>query len=120
LSGWVEPTGFIFQGVQERGVHVLSLPKRPAKELIAGTKNFCPGTRMARSYKKVALFPHQTNPFLFAVDFVARRRTICIFSVDAFSSLPPLEALADLCENFRRHQETCPRRDVWIASIFLY
>jgi hypothetical protein len=46
-------------------VPVLSLTKRPAKELIAGmarsykkqtitslagTKNFCPGTRMARSY----------------------------------------------------------------------
>jgi hypothetical protein len=30
---------------------VLSLSKWPANNLIAGTKNFCPGTRMARSYK---------------------------------------------------------------------
>ena len=28
----------------------------PANHLIAGTKNFCPGTRMARSYKIQLLF----------------------------------------------------------------
>ena len=42
--------------LQERGVPVLSPSKRPANRLVAGTKNFCPGTRMARSYKRFGGF----------------------------------------------------------------